>query len=84
MWNLNRTIVNSMIYFIVVLTGPMIVILVTNIYYISSPGVIVLHEFSHLILPAIPSVFPIYRGEHYGSEVTQLLRGRIQFEFGSV
>lgn len=75
MRNLSRTVVNSMIYFTVVLTGPMIMILFTNIYYISGPGVRVLDEFFHLILPAIPSALPIYR-EHYGSEVTKLVRGR--------
>lgn len=35
MRNLSRTVVNSMIYFTVALTGLMIMILFTNIYYIS-------------------------------------------------
>ena len=58
MWNLNRTVVNSMIYFTVVFTGPMIMILFTNIYSTSGPGVRILHEFSHLILPAVLVLFP--------------------------
>ena len=76
MENPNITIIKAMIYLIVGLIVSVVTIVFIYTYCISGPGFIALHEISHLILPANLTVIPIYRGEHLGSEVTQLVKDR--------
>lgn len=67
-----------MLYFIDGLIFSVIVILFINIYCVLDLGFTALHELSHLILPAIPTIISIYRGEYGASEVRQLSKRQQQ------